>query len=51
MVNRKELMEWLESCPTDEWEMKEVIGWFGHPTHYRISFPVNEEGENNENDT
>ncbi len=47
-MNRKELMEWLQSCPTDEWEIKEVIGWFGHPTQYRISFPVHDEGGNND---
>lgn len=41
-MNRKELMEWLESCPTHKWEVTNEADdgiW--------VLFPINEEYEEN----
>ena len=41
MMNREEFFEWLNSCPTNKWDIiNDEYGYY--PGYIRVSFPTKE---------
>jgi len=46
-MDRQELFEWLETCPTHKWEVNDEFGAIGGG-YIVVSFPIIEEEEEDE---